>query len=136
VRQRGRKSAAAREIEPHVVMGVPSRLTPPSSLTNGEQTAFSELMAACDPAHFRESDKPLLISFVQATAIAQAAAHDPKMAAQWEKAVRLQAMLATRLRLSPQSRIDPETIGRQQGYQGHLRKPWEPKQVEPWEDFK
>ena len=31
--------------------------------------------------------------------------------------------LSMRLRLSPQSRIDPKTLGRQQGYVGP--KPWE-----------
>jgi hypothetical protein len=37
---------------------------------------------------------------------------DPAKVAVWEKAVRVQAMLATRLRLSPQARTDPKTIGR------------------------
>jgi hypothetical protein len=133
MRQRGRKSAAASAIEPHVIPGT-SRLTPPSSLTKAEQTAFTELMASCDPAHFRESDMPLLISYIQATATARKTARDPAKAGLWEKAVRLQAMLATRLRLSPQSRIDPETIGRQQGFYNGLRKPWEPKPPPPWDD--
>jgi hypothetical protein len=31
----------------------------------------------------------------------------------WEKAVKVQAMLATRLRLAPQARLDPKTVGRQ-----------------------
>jgi hypothetical protein len=35
------------------------------------------------------------------------------MLALWEKATRMQATLATRLRLSPQARTDPKTIGRQ-----------------------
>jgi hypothetical protein len=30
----------------------------------------------------------------------------------WEKAVKVQAMLATRLRLAPQARLDPKTVGR------------------------
>jgi hypothetical protein len=133
MRQRGRKSAAAREIEPHAIIGA-SRLIAPSSLTKAEQKAFTELMACCDPAHFRESDVPLLISFVQATLAARKAARDPGKAARWERSIRLQMSLATKLRLSPQSRIDPETIGRQQMYQGPLRKPWEPVKPVPWED--
>jgi chaperonin subunit len=40
-----------------------------------------------------------------------------------EKAVRAMVALSMRLRLSPQSRIDPKTLGRQQGYVGP--KPWE-----------
>jgi hypothetical protein len=31
----------------------------------------------------------------------------------WEKAVRMQAVLATKLRLAPQARVDPKTVGRQ-----------------------
>ena len=41
----------------------------------------------------------------------------------WEKAVRMQATLATRLRLSPHSRISPKTVARQQPRRG----PW------PWD---
>lgn len=122
MRQRGRRSAAATLIASHV-NGTPSRLTAPTSLTTDERSAFTELVECCAPEHFRESDTPLLISYVQATVIARGAAHDPKRAALWERAVRMQAMLATRLRLSPQSRSDPKTVARQQVPQG----PW------PWD---
>jgi hypothetical protein len=37
---------------------------------------------------------------------------NPKLAAVWEKATRMQATLATRLRLAPQARIDPATLTR------------------------
>jgi len=104
--------------------GKPSRLTPPSSLNDDEQALFSELVGACDASHFRESDLPLLISYIQATLISRAAAHDPDRIVLWEKATRMQATLATRLRLSPQSRVDPKTIGRQQPQRGPL--PWDP----------
>jgi hypothetical protein len=79
---------------------------------------------ACDASHFRESDLPLLISYIQATLISRGAAHDPDRIALWEKATRMQATLATRLRLSPQSRIDPKTLGRQQPHPGP--RPWDP----------
>jgi hypothetical protein len=120
--QRGRKSAAF--LTGPDVTGKPTRLTAPSSLTIAEQTLFNELTGACDSSHFRKSDIPLLVSFVQATLIAEAAAQDPETIAIWEKSTRLQATLATRLRLSPQSRVDPKTLGRQE--QSNLRKPWEP----------
>jgi hypothetical protein len=124
MRQRGRRSAAAILIEPHI-NGEPSRLTAPRSLTNGERSAFIELVDACSAEHFRESDKPLLIAYVQAQVMAMKAVHDQKKVAVWEKAVRVQAMLATRLRLSPQSRADRKTIARQQlPHEG----------PEPWED--
>jgi hypothetical protein len=71
----------------------------------------------CSAKHFVPSDLPLLISFVQATllsrkAIAKAAG-DKDALATWEKATRMQATLATRLRLAPQSRTDPKTLARQ-----------------------
>jgi hypothetical protein len=75
-----------------------------------EQTLFLEVFDACSPGHFVTSDVPLLVTFVQTTLIARnaatSAANDLHALAVWEKAVRLQAMLATRLRLSPQSRLD------------------------------
>jgi hypothetical protein len=61
-------------------------------------------------------DIPLLASYVQATILARGAvkeaAQDPRSLAVWEKATRMQATLATRLRLSPQSRVDPKVVGR------------------------
>ena len=122
MRQRGRRSAAT--LVAIDLTGKPSRLTPPSSLNDDEQALFSELVGACDASHFRESDLPLLISYIQATLISRAAAHDPDRIVLWEKATRMQATLATRLRLSPQSRIDPKTIGRQQPHPGPF--PWDP----------
>jgi hypothetical protein len=103
--------------------GSPSRLEPPANLRKAERALFSELVEATDPRHFRQTDLPLLISFVQATLLARSAAHNPDKVDIWEKAVRVQASLATRLRLSPQSRTDPKTIGRQQLHVGP--RPWE-----------
>jgi hypothetical protein len=121
MRQRGRKSADSLAVLS--VNGKQPRLSAPPSLDDNERALFDELVAACYPSHFRESDIPLLISFVQATLIAQGTAHDPSKAALWERAVRMQATLATRLRLAPQSRVDPKTLGRQQLPAGP--RPWE-----------
>jgi hypothetical protein len=85
---------------------MPPRLQPPPHLNDDERSLFDELVGACDPRHFVESDLPLLASYVQATLIARDAARAPSKIVLWEKAVRMQATLATRLRLSPQSRID------------------------------
>jgi len=109
MRQRGRKSAANIALN---VDGTPPRLEPPAYLEHDERTLFSELIASCDARHFVESDLPLLTSFVQATLLARGTARDPLQVAVWEKAVRMQATLATRLRLAPQARMDPKTIGR------------------------
>ena len=121
MRQRGRKSAA--NLATFRVDGAPPRPHPPAYLQDDERTLFTELVAACDARHFVESDLPLLVSYVQATLLSRATARDPKMIAVWEKATRMQATLATRLRLAPQSRTDPKTIAR--GLQRVGPQPWE-----------
>jgi hypothetical protein len=88
-------------------------------LTTAERTLFAELIGACDARHFVRSDLPLLISYIQATLLARRLAvklskNDPSVVASWERADRVQAMLATRLRLAPQARTDPKTIARMQ----------------------
>ena len=115
MRQRGRKSSD--ELAVINVNGDPPRLDPPPTLTDPERALFVELVQACSPKHFLPSDLPLVVSYVQATLLSRravtSAATAPAMLALWEKATRMQATLATRLRLSPQARTDPKTIGRQ-----------------------
>jgi len=115
MRQRGRKSSD--ELAVINVNGDPPRLDPPPTLTDPERALFVELVQACSPKHFVPSDLPLVVSYVQATLLSRravtSAATAPAMLALWEKATRMQATLATRLRLSPQARTDPKTIGRQ-----------------------
>jgi hypothetical protein len=58
--------------------------------------------------------------------MARALARDPDRVAEWERAVRVQASLATKLRLSPQSPLDPKTVARRMsGVQFSGRAPWE-----------
>ena len=126
MRQRGRRSAVSLVTFPSV-NGDPPRLEPPETLTDDERRVFVELIGACNPRHFVASDLPLLIAFVQATVLSQhsagAARKDDDALARWEKATRPLAMLATRLRLSPQARLDPKTLGRLPESKG--RTPWE-----------
>jgi hypothetical protein len=62
------------------------------------------------------TDRPLLASYCQAVAISREAAKsamtDKSSLLAWEKAARVQAALATKLRLSPSSRYDPKTAAR------------------------
>jgi hypothetical protein len=60
---------------------------------------------------------------VQATIASRRYARHPGKVDCWEKAVRVQTMLATKLRLTAQSRIDPKKLGRQ-----------EPLGPTPWDD--
>jgi hypothetical protein len=64
----------------------------------------------------RPTDAPLLASYVQATLASRRSARDAALVDVWEKATRLQAMLATKLRLTAQSRVDPKKLGRKEPY--------------------
>ena len=99
MRQRGRKSSAELVTFP-VIEHRPS-IDPPSSLTKAERTLFTELAANAE--HLRPTDAPVLASYVQATIASRRAARDPSKVdvTCWRSATRLQAMLATRLRLTP-----------------------------------
>ena len=132
MRQRGRKSGAGLGILQ--VDGKPNRLNPPSSLSAAERAIFFGVVAGCDRDHFRPSDLPLLVRYVEAAALGDQAAEQLRLGvvingkpSPWitvqEKSVRAMVALSMRLRLSPQSRIDPQTLGRQQPRQGPA--PWE-----------
>ena len=127
-----RKSAASLSVV--AVDGQPFRPDPPASLSEAERTIFVDLVAGCDRRHFRPSDLPLLCRYVEAAALGDQAAEQLRLGAvingrpsPWitvqEKAVRAMVALSMRLRLSPQSRIDPKTAGRRQEFQGP--RPWE-----------
>jgi phage terminase small subunit len=123
MKQRGRKSAAS--LDAITVDGSPDRLQPPDHLSADERRRFVDIVANCDARHFRPSDTTLLCRFVEADALAEKAAAelrknpviDGKPSA-WlavqEKNVRALVSLSMRLRLSPQSRIDSQALGRQQ----------------------
>jgi phage terminase small subunit len=103
------------------------RLQPPEYLDDLARALFVELVAACSPQHFTKSDVPLLASYCQATLLARQAvtkaAEDVQALSLWEKAIRAQTSLATKLRLTPSSRSDPKTILRQRP--SNLPHPWE-----------
>jgi hypothetical protein len=124
--QRGRKSGAAIAIAQ--VDGAPPRLKPPPSLSPAERIVFIDLVEAVDPKHFRPSDLPLLCAYVHAVVLEASAAKklakgDSRALATWEKASRAMVALAAKLRLCPQSRLDPKTVARQQVRVGPF--PWD-----------
>ena len=132
MRQRGRKSGANMGVLQ--VDGKPKQLDPPTSLSTAERAIFCDVVAGCDRDHFRPSDLPLLVRYVEAAALGDQAAEQLRLGAvingkpsPWitvqEKAVRAMVALSMRLRLSPQSRIDAKTLGRQEVRQGPA--PWE-----------
>jgi phage terminase small subunit len=110
MRQRGRKSAALLTFP--AVDGSRPRITAPASLTKSERSLFAQL--AADAGHLAQSDAPLLASYVQAVLLSRRAGRDPGSIDAWEKVTRVMTSLATKLRLTPQARTDPKTVGRRQ----------------------
>ena len=127
-----RKSLAARAIT--TPSSLLTRLRPPPTLSESERKIFIDLVAACAVDHFRQSDLPLLNGYCEAVDLAERAARElrknpvlngkinPWIVVQ-EKSVRTIVALSLRLRLSPQSRIDPKTLARQLPHSGP--QPWD-----------
>lgn len=117
MKQRGRQSASALAVVPLPTVGR-SRVSPPPHLTAEESALFKQILSECHPDQFVRSDTILLGSFCQATILVRnlakglARSPEPKAIQSWERAVKAQAMLATRLRLAPQSRLGTRTAGR------------------------
>jgi hypothetical protein len=123
---RGRRSAD--ELATPNVDGEPPRLDPPPNLTTDERSLFVEIVEACSPKHFVPSDLPLLVSFIQSTLLSRQAiknaAKDGAALAVWEKATRMQATLATRIKAgtacpplsknlgAPAAKFDSATVGK------------------------
>jgi hypothetical protein len=108
-----------------------TRLKPPSWLTREEKKLFSEIVGSCRAKHFTQSDESLLCSFVQACLLSRRsikkAAKDRGALLVWERSTKLMGILATKLRLAPQSRIDAQSVAR--------GRPSVPVgQPRPWED--
>jgi hypothetical protein len=123
MKQRGRKSRASLAFPE--LNGAYPRLNPPPFLNRDEREIFLELAASAP--HFRSTDAPLLASLAQATVIARRTARNPKQALAWERAVRVQMALCTKLRLTPQSRTYSEKVGRQ-----HVSRPSVYDQMRQW----
>ena len=119
MRQRGRQSAA--DLELTGIADVGPTLRPPSHLTAKETQLFCEVVANAPSGQFSLSDVYLLTSFVRVTLVcdqavkALAKANDknrPTRMKMLDQAVKMQALLATKLRLATMSRIGPRTAGR------------------------
>jgi hypothetical protein len=93
-----------------------SPLKPPSNLTPNEARIFREVISSNPATLFHKSDSPLLVSYVQAIDLGHAAKKgalkNPKLAHVWERATRVQSILATKLRLTPRSRTDTKMLSR------------------------
>jgi len=132
MKQRGRISAAAMSLIG--VGGEQARPSPPACLSGPERELFAALVTGCDADHFRQTDLPLLSRYCEAAILAEQAALELRNCAvvdgkpsPWivvqEKCVRAMVSLSLRLRLSPQSRLDPKTLARQLPHSGP--QPWD-----------
>ena len=130
--KRGRISAA--ELSVIGVDGQLARPLPPAALSEPERELFSSIVGGCDAEHFRQTDLPLLSRYCEAAVLAEQAALELRNGAvvngkssPWiviqEKCVRAMVSLSMRLRLSPQSRLDPKTLARQLPHSGP--QPWD-----------
>jgi phage terminase small subunit len=113
----GRKPFTSLELTDVVAYGIPDpRLRPPASLGEAERRVFIDLVTSCPSGQFQPSDMPLLALWATTTVQLEQAAgeltaggmivdHKPSP---WfdvqQRAAKTLAMLALRLRLSPQSR--------------------------------
>lgn len=108
--QRGRKSTD--QLALRVVDGSRPQLQPPASLSKAERAMFLDLAATAH--HLGPSDTQMLASPVQAITLVRKTARDARRIEAWDRAVRAQAMLSTKLRLTPQARTMPRTAARRQ----------------------
>ena len=109
-----RKSAASLSVVPLDSRTV--RLRPPPDLPQPEADVFVALVGSSAPAHFKESDMPLLIQYCAAAVLSERATAELRSAplvdgrpSPWltvfEKASRAMLGLSMRLRVSPQSQM-------------------------------
>jgi hypothetical protein len=130
--QRGRVSADARL---SIVPFVPSLPDPPASLSEGEAAIFRETAAAMPSGWFRADSIPLLIEYSRAVDACNKLAgmrDAPDMTlrdlavllAAHEKQARLVVTLATKMRLTQQSRILPDKAGRDVANKPVAAPPW------------
>jgi len=101
--QRGRRSKAKLAIASASDRKRP-RINPPAFLSTAGRSLFADIVASCPPKQFTKSDAELLATFAAVTLIVRETAGDPEAFNKWEKAARLQASLAVRLKLTPSSR--------------------------------
>lgn len=114
-----RPSLEARQIIP---LPVADRVDPPDNLTAKERVLFREIVMRCPPQQFGLADVFLLTSFTRVTLLAERASHELTKARtasernSWMKmldqSTKLQAQLATKLRLATSSRTDATKLSR------------------------
>ena len=117
--KRGRQSAADLSIVPPDASSTRPTLTPLRPLKSDEKAVFD--LVVRENAHLGPIDVPLLRGFARASA----ALFKVDTAADFEKLARVAMSFATRLRITPQTRVHPTTLGRRYADQHTGPKPWD-----------
>lgn len=114
--QRGRRKHHLNVVHLDVTRARPT-LTPPTSLSATDRAMFKEIVANVHGKTFVKSDEPLLISYILIAGVIRklaskaAQSPEPRTIMSLERMLRVQANVATKLRLSPQSRLDRKQAG-------------------------
>jgi hypothetical protein len=113
--KRGRKSADSLGLV--CIDTQRQRLKPPDHLNEYEAVIFRSIVDSCDPLHFRKAELPLLTSYCTAVNLSRWHAHklnegDHNHHKPWLETTKLVALLASRLRLAPSTRLDKRTVER------------------------
>jgi hypothetical protein len=112
--QRGRQSTASLSVAPLQSYG--NQLSPPAELSAPEKQVFKEIVSSVSRDHFAPSDTFLIGAYAQAVVAARTFAKQlsrrPELTDRWAQAVKVQGIIATKLRLAPQSRYDALRAGR------------------------
>jgi hypothetical protein len=112
--QRGRKSAESLGLT--VIDVQAQRLRAPNYLKAQEKVIFEHIVSNCAPTHFKASEIPMLALYCTAIHLARFYADgigdDPAAGKGWTENARLAASLATKLRLTPQTRFDARAAER------------------------
>jgi hypothetical protein len=119
-----KSSAALSVVTPLVEAG---RVRPRRELPENVASAFREIVATVPAEHFKTSDMPLIEQYAFAIVLGResfkhlseegqvVAGRTSPWVTCFEKSQRVVTALCMRLRLAPQARIRPETVGRRQG---------------------
>jgi hypothetical protein len=136
---RGRKSTAALSV---VATSLPQRIEPPQDLTESQATLWREIVAGKPVDWFAADNAPLLVEYVRAVDMgnrlalkiecllagndaAEITAHLKGLLDMRDKEAKRATSIATKLRLTQQSRYTPQAAATADRKAGVGSKPWQ-----------
>src|SRR5262245_58646722 len=112
--QRGRKGTTNLAVFPGPTLR--DHIAAPSNLSAAERLTVEQLVVNAGSDHFTKNDAPLLAGYVQALGLmqhyAEKARNQPSYVKHHNQACKSAALLATKLRLAPSSRMSPRVAAR------------------------